>query len=63
VATIDVSLQPARVDPNVHPAKREVGSRDADAVADAVESVVADARSRVPTSGGKPRSRRDSTGR
>ncbi|ACM57804.1 DNA mismatch repair endonuclease MutL [Halorubrum lacusprofundi] len=43
VATIDVSLQPARVDPNVHPAKREVGLRDADAVADAVESVVADA--------------------
>jgi len=26
VATIDVSLQPARVDPNVHPAKRESGS-------------------------------------
>ncbi|WP_128903767.1 DNA mismatch repair endonuclease MutL [Halorubrum amylolyticum] len=43
VAAADVSLPPARVDPNVHPAKREVGLRDADAVADAVESVVADA--------------------
>jgi DNA mismatch repair protein MutL len=43
VATVDVSLPPARVDPNVHPAKLEVGLRDADAVADAVESVVADA--------------------
>ncbi|MGQ3329284.1 DNA mismatch repair endonuclease MutL [Halorubrum sp. FL23] len=43
VAAVDVSLPPARVDPNVHPAKREVGLRDADAVADAVESVVADA--------------------
>jgi len=40
---VDASLPPARVDPNVHPAKREVGLRDADAVADAVESVVADA--------------------
>ena len=43
VAAVDVSLPPARVDPNVHPAKREVGLRDADAVADAVSSVVADA--------------------
>ncbi|ELZ45796.1 MutL dimerization [Halorubrum californiense DSM 19288] len=43
VAAVDVSLSPARVDPNVHPAKREVGLRDADAVADAVASVVEDA--------------------
>ncbi|WP_123620548.1 DNA mismatch repair endonuclease MutL [Halorubrum sp. CSM-61] len=43
VAVVDASLPPVRVDPNVHPAKREVGLRDADAVADAVESVVADA--------------------
>jgi len=43
VAAVDVSLPPARVDPNVHPAKREVGLRGADAVADAVASVVADA--------------------
>ncbi|OTE98711.1 MULTISPECIES: DNA mismatch repair endonuclease MutL [unclassified Halorubrum] len=43
VAAVDVSLPPARVDPNVHPAKREVGLRDADAVADAVASVVEDA--------------------
>ncbi|ELZ33593.1 DNA mismatch repair endonuclease MutL [Halorubrum tebenquichense] len=43
VAAVDVSLPPDRVDPNVHPAKREVGLRDADAVADAVASVVADA--------------------
>ena len=43
VAAVDVSLPPARVDPNVHPAKREVGLRDADAVADAVSSVVEDA--------------------
>ncbi|TKX56588.1 DNA mismatch repair protein MutL [Halorubrum sp. SS7] len=43
VAAVDVSLPPARVDPNVHPAKREVGLRDADAVADAVASVVGDA--------------------
>jgi len=43
VAAVDVSLPPARVDPNVHPAKREVGLRDVDAVAGAVESVVGDA--------------------
>ncbi|MFC5277355.1 DNA mismatch repair endonuclease MutL [Halorubrum rubrum] len=43
VAAVDVAVPPERVDPNVHPAKREVGLRDADAVADAVESVVADA--------------------
>ena len=43
VAAVDVSLPAARVDPNVHPAKREVGLRDGDAVADAVETVVADA--------------------
>ncbi|SDF21800.1 DNA mismatch repair protein MutL [Halorubrum xinjiangense] len=43
VAAVDVSLPPDRVDPNVHPAKREVGLRDADAVAEAVASVVEDA--------------------
>ncbi|MFC5134463.1 MULTISPECIES: DNA mismatch repair endonuclease MutL [Haloferacaceae] len=43
VAAVDVAVPPGRVDPNVHPAKREVGLRDADAVADAVESIVADA--------------------
>ncbi|WP_096394987.1 DNA mismatch repair endonuclease MutL [Halorubrum trapanicum] len=43
VAAVDVSLPPARVDPNVHPTKREVGLRDADAVAEAVASVVEDA--------------------
>lgn len=43
VAAVDVSLPPARVDPNVHPAKREVGLRDADGVAEAVESTVSDA--------------------
>ncbi|MBP1922653.1 DNA mismatch repair protein MutL [Halorubrum alkaliphilum] len=43
VAAVDVGLPPDRIDPNVHPAKREVGLRDADTVADAVESAVADA--------------------
>ena len=43
VAAVDVGVPPARVDPNVHPAKREVGLCDADRVADAVESAVADA--------------------
>ena len=43
IAAVDVGLPPERVDPNVHPAKREVGLRDANRIADAVESVVADA--------------------
>jgi DNA mismatch repair protein MutL len=43
VAAVDVAVPADRVDPNVHPAKREVGLRDADRVADAVESAVADA--------------------
>ena len=43
VAAVDVALPPDRIDPNVHPAKREVGLRDGDAVAAAVESTVADA--------------------
>ena len=43
VAAVTVCVPPTRVDPNVHPAKREVGLRDAPAVAEAVESVVADA--------------------
>ncbi|OYR58347.1 DNA mismatch repair endonuclease MutL [Halorubrum halodurans] len=43
VAAVDVAIPPERIDPNVHPTKREVGLRDADAVADAVEGVVADA--------------------
>jgi len=43
VAAVDVRVPPERVDPNVHPAKREVGLRDADAVAESVESAVDDA--------------------
>ncbi len=43
VAAVDVALPPDRIDPNVHPAKLEVGLRDCDAVAAAVESAVADA--------------------
>ena len=43
IAAVDVSLPPDRVDANVHPAKREVGLRDADAIAATVESAVADA--------------------
>ena len=43
VAAVNVRVPPARVDPNVHPAKREVGLRDAPAVVAAVESIVADA--------------------
>ncbi|MFB6303018.1 MAG: DNA mismatch repair endonuclease MutL [Haloferacaceae archaeon] len=43
IAALAVSLPPAAVDPNVDPHKRRVGLRDADAVADAVESAVRDA--------------------
>ena len=43
VAAVTVRVPPARVDPNIHPAKRKVGLRDAPAVAEAVESVVTDA--------------------
>ncbi|GAB3414055.1 DNA mismatch repair endonuclease MutL [Haloparvum alkalitolerans] len=43
VAAVSVSLPPEAVDPNVHPAKREVGLRAGDAVADAVETAVGDA--------------------
>ncbi len=43
IAAVNVGIPPDRVDPNVHPAKREVGLRDADRVADAVESAVSDA--------------------
>ncbi|EMA66979.1 MutL dimerization [Halorubrum aidingense JCM 13560] len=43
VAAVAVSVPPERVDPNVHPAKREVGLRDREAVAAAVEAAVGDA--------------------
>ncbi len=42
IAAVDVTVPSERVDPNVHPAKRKVGLRDADKVANAVESAVAD---------------------
>ncbi|QHS16443.1 DNA mismatch repair endonuclease MutL [haloarchaeon 3A1-DGR] len=43
VAALDVRLPAGEVDPNVHPAKREVGLRRGDAVAGAVTDAVADA--------------------
>ena len=43
IAAVDVELPVDRIDPNVHPAKREVALRDADAVAAAVETAVTDA--------------------
>jgi DNA mismatch repair protein MutL len=43
IATIAVDVPPAFVDPNVDPAKREVAFQDGSAVANAVETAVADA--------------------
>lgn len=43
IAVVAVDVDPAFVDPNVDPAKREVAFLDADRVADAVETAVADA--------------------
>ncbi|WP_418286023.1 DNA mismatch repair endonuclease MutL [Halorubrum sp. DTA46] len=43
IAAVDVAVPPERVDPNVHPAKRAIGLRDAGRVAEAVESAVDDA--------------------
>ncbi|GGC69244.1 DNA mismatch repair endonuclease MutL [Haloferax sulfurifontis] len=43
VGVVSVRLPPAWVDHNVHPAKDEVGFRDADAVAEAIEASVRDA--------------------
>ncbi|ESP87277.1 DNA mismatch repair endonuclease MutL [Candidatus Halobonum tyrrellensis] len=43
VAVVRLSLPPAAVDANVHPAKARVALRDADAVAEALETGVADA--------------------
>ena len=43
IAVVAVDLPADRIDPNVHPAKREVGLRDGDRVAEAVERAVSDA--------------------